>query len=309
MSSAASKPLQSSGERMQGYACLAAAMALVGSTVVASKIIAAGLPFHRHRAALRAGAALLPPDHETDRRVPAPTRRTRLGVADGAGRRRQRGLHVLLITGLQRASAVDAGIILGALPLVSAALAVTLLGERPGRSTLVAIAIATAGVWLTMASPAGPEGASSLTGNALVLGAVCCEGLFILLHKRLRTPVPPLALSTIMTAIGLAASALASLLAEAPWTLALPADAVLAVAYYALAPTVGGFLLWYAGAARSNGAEAALFTAVAPVCAVLLAAGLLGEALQTRQLAGMACVLAAIALLGLSNRASAQGPR
>ena len=59
MSSAVSKPLQSSGERMQGYACLAAAMALVGSTVVASKIIAAGLPFHRHRAALRAGAALL----------------------------------------------------------------------------------------------------------------------------------------------------------------------------------------------------------------------------------------------------------
>ena len=93
MSSAVSKPLQSSGERMQGYACLAAAMALVGSTVVASKIIAAGLPFHRHRAALRAGAALLPPDHETDRRVPAPTRRARLGVADGAGRRRQRGLH------------------------------------------------------------------------------------------------------------------------------------------------------------------------------------------------------------------------
>ena len=90
-----------------------------------------------------------------------------------------------------------------------------------------------------------------MAGNALVLGAVCCEGLFILLHKRLRTPVPPLALSTIMTAIGLAASALASLLAEAPWTLALPADAVLAVAYYALAPTVGGFLLWYAGAAAA----------------------------------------------------------
>ena len=185
------------------------------------------------------------------------------------------GYTVLLITGLQRASAVDAGIILGALPLVSAALAVTLLGERPGRSTLVAIAIATAGVWLTMASPAGPEGASSLTAMRWCW-APCCEGLFILLHKRLRTPVPPLALSTIMTAIGLAASALASLLAEAPWTLALPADAVLAVAYYALAPTVGGFLLWYAGAARSNGA-AALFTAVAPVCAVLLAAGLLGE--------------------------------
>lgn len=310
MSSAVSKPLQSSGERMQGYACLAAAMALVGSTVVASKIIAAGLPPFT-ATALRFALALpcfLLIMKLTGASLP------RLGARDWALLTAQAaagsvGYTVLLITGLQRASAVDAGIILGALPLVSAALAVTLLGERPGRSTLVAIAIATAGVWLTMASPAGPEGASSLAGNALVLGAVCCEGLFILLHKRLRTPVPPLALSTIMTAIGLAASALASLLAEAPWTLALPADAVLAVAYYALAPTVGGFLLWYAGAARSNGAEAALFTAVAPVCAVLLAAGLLGEALRTRQLAGMVCVLAAIALLGLSNRASARGPR
>ena len=116
--------------------------------------------------------------------------------------------------------------------------------------------------------PRRPEGASSLTGNALVLGAVCCEGLFILLHKRLRTPVPPLALSTIMTAIGLAASALASLLAEAPWTLALPADAVLAVAYYALAPTVGGFLL-VRGRRPQQWREAALFTRsrrYAPYC-------------------------------------------
>lgn len=295
---------------MQGYACLAAAMALVGSTVVASKIIAAGLPPFT-ATALRFALALpcfLLIMKLTGASLP------RLGARDWALLTAQAaagsvGYTVLLIAGLQRASAVDAGIILGALPLVSAALAVTLLGERPGRATLAAIAIATAGVWLTMAGPAGQAGASSLTGNALVLGAVCCEGLFILLHKRLRTPVPPLALSTIMTAIGLAASALASLLAEAPWTLALPADAVLAVAYYALAPTVGGFLLWYAGAARSNGAEAALFTAVAPVCAVLLAAGLLGEALQTRQLAGMACVLAAIALLGLSSRACARGPR
>ena len=57
-------------------------------------------------------------------------------------------------------------------------------------------------------------------------------------------------------------------------------------------------LLWYAGAARVRGSEAALFTALAPVTAVLLAAGLLGEPLGAAQLGGMACVLGAALLLG-----------
>ncbi|MCG2600172.1 MAG: EamA family transporter, partial [Achromobacter sp.] len=76
-----------------------------------------------------------------------------------------------------------------------------------------------------------------------------------------------------------------------------PVDALLAVAYYALAPTVGGFVLWYAGAERVSGSDAALFTAIAPVSAVLLAALLLGEALSVSQLTGMACVLGAVLVL------------
>ena len=302
MSSAVSKPLQSSGERMQGYACLAAAMALVGSTVVASKIIAAGLPFHRHRAALRAGAALLPPDHETDRRVPAPTRRARLGVADGAGRRGSVGYGAAHHRPAARLGGgrrhhpgrIAAGV------------------RRPGRDAAGRTARPRhagrdrdrhGGRMADDGQPAGPEGASSLAGNALVLGAVCCEGLFILLHKRLRA--------------GAAARAVDHHDRHRPGRLG------------AGEPAGRGAL--DAGAARRRGAGRGLLRAgahggrlpagtrapaamarkprcspVAPVCAVLLAAGLLGEALRTRQLAGMVCVLAAIALLGLSNRASAR---
>jgi len=128
-----------------------------------------------------------------------------------------------------------------------------------------------------------------------------------LLNKRLRTPVPALALSTIMTALGLAFSVLASV-AESPWRLDLPGDALMAVAYYAVVPTVGGFLLWYAGAARVQGSEAALFTALAPVSAVLLAAGLLGETLESAQRWGMACVLGAVLLLGVANRSGDKRP-
>jgi drug/metabolite transporter (DMT)-like permease len=66
-------------------------------------------------------------------------------------------------------------------------------------------------------------------------------------------------------------------------------------------PTVGGFILWYQGAARVSGAEASLFTAVAPVSAVLLAALVLGETVTTNQIAGIGCVLAAVISLGLSQ--------
>jgi drug/metabolite transporter (DMT)-like permease len=47
-----------------------------------------------------------------------------------------------------------------------------------------------------------------------------------------------------------------------------------------------------------SGTEAALFTAVAPVSAVMLAFIILGEPVGLHQLAGIACVLAAV--LGLA---------
>lgn len=294
-------------ERVQGYLCLSAAMLLVGSTVVASKVIAAELPPFT-ATALRFALAL--PLFLLLLRLarapwPRPDRHDALLLLLQAGAGSV-GYTVLLIAGLRLTSAADAGVIVGTLPVVAAAVAVLLLGERPGRGLLAAIALAAAGL-LALNPPGGAEGRGSLLGNALILGAVLCEALFILLNKRLRRPIAPLALSTLMAAIGLAvATPLA--LAERPWDLALPAEtlgaALAAVAYYALVPTVGGFLLWYAGTARSSGAEASLFTAVAPVSAVLLAALLLGEAVSAGQFLGVGCVLVAVFSLALPRRAA-----
>ncbi|MCE3544183.1 DMT family transporter, partial [Escherichia coli] len=68
-----------------------------------------------------------------------------------------------------------------------------------------------------------------------------------------------------------------------------------------IVPTVGGFLLWYAGAARVSGAEASLFTAVAPVSAVVFAVIFLGETVSRNQIIGIACVLLAVGGLGLQS--------
>jgi drug/metabolite transporter (DMT)-like permease len=108
-----------------------------------------------------------------------------------------------------------------------------------------------------------------------------------------------------MTGIGFVVAAVPAAF-EAPFARSVPADAVLAVAYYALVPTVGGFLLWYAGAEKVSGTEASLFTTVAPVSAVVLAAAILGEPIRANQVAGILCVLVAVLSLAFIGIARAR---
>ncbi|MBN8941772.1 MAG: DMT family transporter [Rhizobiales bacterium] len=287
--------------QVQGYVYLALAMALVGSTVIASKLIASGLPPFT-ATALRFALALplfVVLMRLTGTAWPRPGRRDwlLLLLQAGAG---SVGYTTLLIFGLRHTSAADAGVIIGTLPVVSAAIAIVVLGERPHRFLLLALALATFGVVvITVQAEAG--GTSSWIGNGLIFSAVLCEGLFILLNKRLRGEIAPLAQSTLMTGLGLAV-ALIPALAERPWTMEIDSGAVSAVIYYALVPTVGGFVLWYAGLARVSGAEASLFTALAPVSAVLLAFAWLGEPVGLNQMIGIGCVLVAVLSLGWSRK-------
>ncbi|SFG36803.1 EamA domain-containing membrane protein RarD [Duganella sp. CF458] len=295
---------------MVGYLYCALAMVTVGSTVVASKVIAAGLPPFT-ATALRFVVALpvfLALCWLMRARWPRIGRRDAalLALQAGAG---SVGYTVLLISGMSFTSAATAGVLVGTLPIVTAAFAVLGLGERPTLRLLGAIALAALGVLVASGvglPSAGAEGGAApgvasesgrLFGAALVLAAVACESFFILLNKRLHAPIEALPLSTLMCALGLLFAGGAALAIEQPWQVSISAGALQAVLYYALVPTVLGFVLWYAGAARISGAEAALFTALSPISATLLANTILHEAITPPQLAGMACVLAAVASL------------
>jgi drug/metabolite transporter (DMT)-like permease len=291
-------------KQLQGYLYLALAMVTVGSTVIASKLIASGLPPFT-ATALRFAIAFpffLVLMRATGTRLPKLAGRDRLILAMQAGAGSV-GYTTLLISGLARTSAADAGVIIGTLPVISALFSIVVLRERPHAFLLVAVALAAAGVLSIAVTPEVSGGA--LAGNALIFGAVICESLFILLNKLLRAGVPPLAQSAAMTGIGFVVAAVPAAF-EAPFAHSVPADAVLAVAYYALVPTVGGFLLWYAGAEKVSGTEASLFTTVAPVSAVVLAAAILGEPIRANQVAGILCVLVAVLSLAFIGIARAR---
>lgn len=289
-------------QRALGFLCCGLAMATVGSTVVASRLIAAGLPPFTATALRFAVAApvfwLLM--RFTGTAWPRPDRRDGLlllaqAVAGSVG------YTVLLILGTRFAPAADAGVLAGTLPAVAALVAVLALRERPGRALIASVALATAGVAaislpqaLAAAGPGGDAApAHAVLGHALVLGAVVCEALFILINKRLRAPVAPLALSATMNGLGLLTCVGPALL-ERPWTLAPSASALAAAVYYALVPGVIGFWLWFAGSSRLTGAQASLMTAVMPASALALAAGVLGERITPWQIGGCALVLAAV---------------
>ncbi|KWC63312.1 DMT family transporter [Burkholderia ubonensis] len=303
--------------RLIGYLYLAAAMTGVGSTVVASRLAAGGLPPFTATALrfLIATPLLFALMRAQRLRWPRLSRRDAglLVVQAAAG---GVGYTVLLICGTRLSSPLDAGVMLGTLPAMSTLIAAVLLRERQTPRDWAAAALATAGVLLVTFTPghAAPS-MRALAGDALVLAAVACEAVFILLNRRLAVPLAPLTLSTAMSGLGFALALVPAAFewhaATAGWTSGAIAAvvSVVSVVYYALVPTVLGYLCWYAGSARTSGTEAALFTAFAPVSAVLFAVTLFGETLNAARLAGIALVVAGVLVGAMRRRAATSRAR
>ena len=290
-------------ESLKGQLQCSLAMVLVGSTVVVSKMIGQDIePFLattlRHALALPVFLILM---RATGTRLP------RVGLRDAALLLVQAaagsvGYSVLLMQGVGLASAADASIVAGTLPAVSALFAALFLAERMGLRMLLSIGLATLGVMAVALSPQdAAQGGARLHGVVLVLGAIACEAVFILANKRLSKPLPALAQSALMCAGGLVLSAGPAWWAMASSPSAFNLPTIAGLVYYAWVPTVGGFLLWYAGSARTSGARAALSTVWLPVAALLLSAVLLGEAIHLWQGLGLACVVLAIVVASTAD--------
>ncbi len=297
-----------------GPVLCAAAMATVGTSVVASKLIGSQVePFAatalRHLLAFPVLAMLCWVFRPVWTR---PSKRDALILVIQAASGSV-GYTVLLIAGTSMASAADAGVVAGTLPAMAALFAFVFLGERPRLFALAGIALATAGVLLL--STGGDTTQVELLphrsfGIALVAAAVACEVVFILGQRRLQSPIEPLFMATLMSAGGL----LLSLpVAGVVWVTGLSSIAVntaglwqalAAVAWYAWVPTVAGFWLWYAGARRATATQAAASTAWMPLVAVTGAAVVLDESLSGSQLAALGLVLAGVLAGSIHQRKS-----
>ena len=285
--------------RLAAALSLLAAMTLTGSNVAFGRAIAAQCPVYlfllfRFLVATAALALLAPVEAGPRLRAMTPGERRDLALMALLG---MVGFTVLMLEGLKRTAATDAGVITATLPAVAAVLGVVLAGERLSRPQGAAVALAVAGVALVQVAGAGAGGTATLIGNLLVGGAVLCEASFVLLGKRLAPPYRPLRLALGANLVGLVLSlplALAQMPGFAPGAVS-PEMWALGT-WYALSSSVLCLWLWYRGLPHVPTWLAGLATAAVPVSALAASALYLGEAPGMVQLMGAALVIAAIAL-------------
>jgi drug/metabolite transporter (DMT)-like permease len=215
---------------------------------------------------------------------------------------------VCMLWGVALTSATAAGLVMGALPIVVALLSAALLRERIGGRLALAVVCAGAGIALVqLARPASPQGASSWLGDTLVLGAVCCEALYVVIGKRLSATRTPMRVSAWINLWGLALSAPWGLwqLTLVHWAAVRAVDWATLV-FYSLAASVAAVGLWMSGLRRTPAGFAGVCTVALPLSTTAVAVGVLGETLGTAHVIALSCALAAILLA--TRPQSAQSP-
>lgn len=216
---------------------------------------------------------------------------------------------LLMLSGVRMTTASAAGVITATLPACVALLSWAVLREHPSRRTLVSVGLAIAGVALLNLSRgdahgAGASGAANNAwlGNALVLGAVVCEAIYVIVSKRLAAELSAIdicaythliggVLMLPLGVVGLMAVDYASL-TPGHWALIL---------WYGLAASVFSFFLWMRGIRHVSAQLAGVFTAMVPVAATAYGVIFLGERLTVAQGAALALTVAGIVLAALPS--------
>ena len=299
---------------MYAYLALASAMILTGINVALGKLIVAEMPpasFAMLRFVL-ASACLVPLAMvETGWRTALAALSMRqwleivilslFGVV---------GFTTLMLIGIQFTSAINAGIIASALPAIIALLSWLVLREYVSPRTAISVALAVIGIaCINLARPeATPETShgwlQSIIGNSLILAAVTSEAIFVILTRRYSSLIPPWTLTMIVHLLAIPITLPLLLLQDGGWVLpnASLSFWMLAV-YYILTSSIFGFYFWCLGIKRVRASSSALFTALVPASALVVAVTLLGESMQLLQALGLMAVLFSL-LIGLKKENS-----
>jgi drug/metabolite transporter (DMT)-like permease len=218
------------------------------------------------------------------------------------------GFTLLMLSGVARTSAVAAGVITSTIPAVVALFAWLFLGERPTGRAVVSIAFAVAGIVVINLSHVGAHApaqpvAASLAGNLMVLGAVCCESLYVILSRRLTQTLAPIDICAYTHLFGLLLMLPlgAHTLAHFDYTSVAGHTWVLVV-WYGLSASIFSFWLWMKGIRHVHGSLAGVFSAVLPIAAAAYGIVFLDERPTFAHGIALACVIAGIALASVGSK-------
>ena len=198
------------------------------------------------------------------------------------------------------------------MPLMSAALAWALLGERPDRKSALALVLGGAGV-AVLAMPVlrglmAPVQVGSAWGLLFPLGAALAWALGTVATKRWPPPGDRIVITAWQLGLGAGCATLAALATGERLPVVWPPRVLAALAWHVLIATAVAYVLWYRLLASASATVASLTTLAVPVVGVLGAMALVGDRPAPVDWLGFALVLGGAALVVLPIGRSPRKP-
>lgn len=229
------------------------------------------------------------------RRVPLPKRLRTWGHVAVAGSFAMIAPFLLLAWGEQHTGAGIAGVLIGSTPLLTLAIATTVLpSERATWRKAAGLIVGFLGVVLVL-SP-WREAAGSLTGQLACLGAALGYAISFVYVRKFISPLglAPLGLATAQLTLTLVAMIVAALVAHEPAP-SLSLSVLASLAALGALGTGFGYVLFYRLIADTGATTASAVNYLVPVAAVLIAAISLGEAVTLNVVTGGILVILGVA--------------
>ena len=206
------------------------------------------------------------------------------------------GAMLLSYWGAQRMPSGWLSVLFGLSPLVTAVLSRAVLGEAalsPRRLCGQALAL---GGLLLIYGGAEHAGAAAAAGIGAVLIAVVLHSVSGVWIKRLDVRMPALASVGGSMALALPAYGLTWIALDGAWPHALPAQALLSIAYLGVVATTAGFTLYYHVLRHLRATQVALINFATPVFSLALGHVFNAEEISVRVAAGTCLILAGLVL-------------
>jgi len=208
----------------------------------------------------------------------------------------------LFVGGLALTSVANSSLTLAATPVVVGIISAVLGYERLGPLHWVGAALSLTGIYIVVGQGGGQE-QTSLRGDLMMVGAVCCWAVYTLGAGPLMTRHSPVGVTGLSMAIGtvLYVPVMLPKLRATPW-LSLSAGTWMAILYSALFALCVAYTIWYMAVREIGSARTALYSNVIPIVAMLTAVVFLGERLTPGRLLGALAVLIGVALTRVRPR-------
>lgn len=187
----------------------------------------------------------------------------------------------------------EGALIAYSMPIWAMLIAWPLLGERPDRRSLLALALGIAGICVLMGGP--DLAAGKMPGILFALAAAILFAIGTVTARK-SIAMSFAALTAWQVALGCLPMVVLGLLLERPDVVALSRQGLWGLAYMAIGPMALCYLTWFAALKRLPASAAATGMLIVPIVGTMSAVPLLGDPVGVRQLVACALTLSGVGL-------------